>query len=203
MITVQEAETIILENIGTLPAETVALADAVGRVLQEPIVADRALPPFNRATLDGIALASATYHMGKRALKVAGIAAAGTPRQALENPNVCLEIMTGAALPQGADCVIRFEDVDMGDGSTARPQSGLNLSPGVGVHYAGSDCEAGATLLASGVTLTAKEIAIAASVGKSSVQVSRLPRVLSLQPAMSSSPSSTSRRPTRFAGPTI
>ncbi len=177
MISVQEAESTILETIGSIEAETVPLADAAGRILREPILADRALPPFNRVTLDGIAIASSTYHMGKKAFKVAGLAAAGTPQQTLDNPNSCLEVMTGAAMPSGADCIVRYEDVDLDDPKTAKLPAGLNLSPGLGVHYAGSDCAAGATLLESGVVVTAKEIAIAASVGKSAVAVSRLPRI--------------------------
>ncbi len=176
MISVQEAETLILEAMGQFPSETVAIEQATGRVLKEAILADRALPPFNRATLDGIAIACSAYHMGKKAFKILGTAAAGNPQQELENQNACMEITTGAILPRGTDCVVRIEDLEI-DGKTARVNSDLDISPGTGIHYAGSDCDSGTTLLKQGIAISAKEIAIAASVGKGELLVSKLPRI--------------------------
>ncbi len=177
MITVQEAEALILDNIGQLDSESIPLQQAVGRTLREPIVADRALPPFDRATLDGIALSSSAYNMGNRSFQVQGVIAAGSPPEDLQDQKACFEIMTGAPLPKGADCVLGIEEVDLEEG-VAKLKDNLALSFGVGVHDAGSDCEAGATLLEPNVTLTAKEIAIAASVGKSEVLVSKSPRII-------------------------
>lgn len=176
VITVQEAEKLILESTGTLPSETIPIAQAIGRVLREPIRADRALPPFDRATLDGVAIFSGTYNSGRKKFNILGTAAAGSPQQTLDNQKACLEIMTGAVLPRGTDCVVKVEDLELDD-NTALLNSDLSLSPGTGVHYTGSDCAKGTTLLESGVTITAKEIAIAASVGKYELLVSTLPRI--------------------------
>ena len=165
-----------MESLGRLPTESVPLEQAVGRVLQEPITADRFLPPFDRATVDGIAISSETLNNGQRKFKIAATLPAGSPQATLENPRTCFEIMTGAAVPYGCDCVLKLEDLDI-DGETAKVNDGVYASFGQGIHKAGSDCSAGDTLLESGVTITAKEIAIMASVGKTELLVSKLPRI--------------------------
>src|SRR5690606_1061384 len=85
VITVQEAENQIFDSIGAMDDEIVSISESIGRVLREPILADRALPPFNRSTLDGIALSSSAYHMGKKNFKVEGSIPAGSPQQTLDN----------------------------------------------------------------------------------------------------------------------
>lgn len=176
MITVQEAEKLILDSIGEIESEPVALLDSLGRCLREPILSDRALPPFDRSTVDGIAINSSSYNMGKRSLKIAGIAAAGSPQQELPDVKSCLEIMTGAPLPKLADCVIPVEEIEISN-DTAKLPDGLQLDFHANVHDQGSDCAANAELLAANRTITAKEIAIAASVGKSEILVSKNPSI--------------------------
>ncbi|MBK1875735.1 molybdopterin molybdotransferase MoeA [Pelagicoccus mobilis] len=176
MITVQEAEKLILDSIGEIDPETVAIDAALGRCLREPINADRALPPFDRATMDGIAINSSTYNTGQRKFKIGGTAPAGAPQQALPELKACLEIMTGAPLPQMADCVVKIEDLEIKDDTAILPD-GLQLDFHTAVHAQGSDCKSGAELLSPNRKLTAKEIAIAASVGKAEVSVSRSPRI--------------------------
>lgn len=176
MITVQEAEKLILDSIGEIETETVSIDDSLGRCLREPIAADRALPPFDRATLDGIAINSSSYNTGQRAFKVAGTAAAGAPQHELPDVKSCLEIMTGAPLPRLADCVVKIEDVTLKN-STATLPDGLQLDYHTAVHPQGSDCKEGKELLTPNRLLSAKEIAVAASVGKSQIQVSKIPRI--------------------------
>ena len=84
--------------------------------------------------------------------------------------------MTGAPLPDQADCVVKVEDLDIVDG-TARIREGTPLDRGHGVHPEASDCQAGQALLEPGCQLTAKELSIAASIGKAELLVSQLPRI--------------------------
>lgn len=161
---------------GLLPAEPTPLAAAAGRVLRQSIMADRALPPLDRATLDGIAIASGAYLSGRTSFAVAGFAKAGAPQASLEQRSACFEIATGAPMPIGTDCVIRIEDVAIENG-VAKVAADLPIRAGHGAHTAGSDCEAQRVLLEPGVVLTGKEIAVAASVGAATVLVSALPRI--------------------------
>ncbi|MDQ8199105.1 molybdopterin molybdotransferase MoeA [Pelagicoccus enzymogenes] len=176
MITVQEAEKLILDSIGEIETETVSIDAALGRCLREPILADRALPPFDRATLDGIAINSSSYNTGQRKFKVAGTAPAGAVQQELPDVKSCLEIMTGAPLPRLADCVVKIEDIEIKNDIAHLPD-GLQLDFHTAVHSQGSDAKAGKELLAPQRLVTAKEIAIAASVGKSELVVSKSPHI--------------------------
>lgn len=176
VITVQDAEKLILDSIGEIGTETVHLEDALGRCLREPVFADRALPPLDRATLDGIALNSSSYNTGQRKFGIRGTAAAGSPQQELPDLKSCLEIMTGATLPRLADCVVKVEDIKI-KGENATLPDGLQLDYHTAVHAQGSDCKSGAELLSPNRILTAKEIAVAASVGKSKLLVSQSPQI--------------------------
>ncbi|MCH6258254.1 molybdopterin molybdotransferase MoeA [Puniceicoccaceae bacterium K14] len=176
MISVEEAEKLISDNLDSLPTETLLLEQSLGRTLREPLLADRELPPFNRATLDGIAIDSSAFSLGKHSFPIVGIAAAGTAPKTLHDSNTCFEIMTGAPLPGGTDAVIRVEDISIQDG-TATVSTTTEVKPGLGVHPAGSDCRQGQILLKPGRTITAKETAIAASIGKTKVVVSKLPTI--------------------------
>ena len=116
MITVQEATRIILENTQTWGAEAVPLHAATGRVLRENLVADRDFPPFDRVAMDGIAIQFEVFEKGQRTFPVEGLQAAGAPPLVLQNPQHCLEAMTGAVLPHLADSVVRYEDVLLAEG---------------------------------------------------------------------------------------
>ncbi len=96
--------------------ETVELLKAIGRILAEDIKADRDFPPFDRSTKDGIALTFDTLVEGVDQFEVEGILQAGTPKATLSDRNNCLEIMTGAVVPRGADTVVMYEDITIKDG---------------------------------------------------------------------------------------
>jgi molybdopterin molybdotransferase len=177
LISVTQAENIIRQHLTTAAVEIVPLSKAQGRYLREDILADRALPPFDRVMMDGIAIAHASFASGNTRFPITGTQAAGTPALTLENADSCIEVMTGCVLPQGCDCVIPIEQIDLSENtaslhSDAKPQAKQHI------HSAGSDTTAGEILLSSGQVLNAAELAIAASVGATDLSVSALPRIL-------------------------
>ena len=177
LISVTQAENIIRQHLTTAAVEIVPLSKAQGRYLREDILADRALPPFDRVMMDGIAIAHASLASGNTRFPITGTQAAGTPALTLENADSCIEVMTGCVLPQGCDCVIPIEQIDLSENtaslhSDAKPQAKQHI------HSAGSDTTAGEILLSSGQVLNAAELAIAASVGATDLSVSALPRIL-------------------------
>jgi molybdopterin molybdotransferase len=176
MITVAEAERRILDSLAPLPSEPCKLDRAHGRYLREPIVADRESPPFNRATMDGIAIRVSDWTEGKRIFNLTGTQAAGQPVMDAPDSGNCIEIMTGAPVPDGLDCVVRAEDVTI-ESNAARIDEGIELAAGLSIHPRGSDFAAGAVLLEPGVRLSGREIAVAASCGKEEIEVSSQPKV--------------------------
>jgi molybdopterin molybdotransferase len=192
LITVQQA-TEIIHQVAFVPGVAkVNIGDAVGRVLAENINADRDLPPFHRATMDGIAIRFDDYEKGKREFVVEGIQAAGQPQVKAR----CVEIMTGAMLPEGTDTVVRYEDVtikgqrETGDGKRAtgdeqretgdeqratgegqRATINVPVEKNQSVHAQGIDAKKGETLLTPGIVISPAEVALLASVGKSEVLV--------------------------------
>jgi molybdopterin molybdotransferase len=171
-----EAERIVLGNISVRPAEDSPLAAAHGRVLHAPIAADRDLPPFDRVTMDGFALRAAAWAGGTRRFRVAGTQAAGVPPLALRADVDCIEIMTGAVLPAGADCVVPYEQAER-DTATGLVTISATPAAGQNVHRRGSDGAAGAALVPVGARLTAREVAVAAACGCATLRVGVRPSV--------------------------
>ena len=174
MLTPAEAEAAIAAALPAAPTERIPLADCAGRVLREPILAERDAPPFDRVTMDGIAIASPA--MGRREFRLAGTQAAGMPACSLADESDCFEVMTGAVLPRGTDTVVPVEKLHISEGRAAI-DAGWTPVAGQFVHRRGADAAAGAVLLAPGIRLGAPETAIAASAGRGSLEVSRLPRI--------------------------
>jgi molybdopterin molybdotransferase len=173
MISPADAEAIILERVTAQASESRALADLGGAVLRESVGATRDQPPFDRVTMDGIAFASAS---GRRNFRIAGTQAAGARQMILADTAACFEVMTGAVVPSGCDCVVPVERIEVRDG-TAYLASDLEVSPGMNIHRRGFDCKAGTALLQPGERLGPAQIAVIASAGLASVQVSRSPRI--------------------------
>ena len=178
MLSVDEAYQRILATARPLPPETVPLAAAVGRVLRQPVVADRDFPPYNRVTMDGLALRFDALQAGQTDFAIERTQLAGAAPQPLIDPRAAIEIMTGAALPPGADTVVRYEDLALADHPARRatvrvppPRAGHN------VHRQGSDQAAGNLLLASGLRLAPADVAVAATVGAATLAVARRPRL--------------------------
>lgn len=175
MITFKEALQHIIAQKKDLGTEMVDLLQANGRILAQPIVADRDFPPFHRATMDGIAINSATFRHGSRSFPISDIQPAGHPQKELAHAQHCIEIMTGAMLPANTDAVIRYEDLVISDG-VAQIQI-EEVSEFQNVHLQGTDEQAGNALVQIGATITPAVVAIIASVGMQSVSVYRLPNV--------------------------
>lgn len=174
MVSVAEASGIVFSNLFVPREELVPLAQAVGRVLAEPVTADRHFPPFDRVAMDGIAIAFDTWAGGRRAFTLAGTQAAGQPPGELRDRQQALEVMTGAVLPAGTDTVIRYEDITIGAGvATVNLAS---LAQGQHIHRRGSDAQQHDVLLEPGLRLSPAEIALLASVGRAQVAVRAWPK---------------------------
>lgn len=181
MLSVAEALLLVLTHRLHLPDETVPLHRAVGRVLAEPLLADRDFPPFDRVTMDGIAL---TFTLGWPApvagneLLIEATQFAGEPPLALSHRAHAIEVMTGAVLPEGTLTVVRYEDLAMTE-REGRRYATLRISPqpNQNIHRRGEDRRAGDLLVPAGTRLSPAEIAVAASVGKANVRVQGRPRV--------------------------
>src|SRR5947209_12067812 len=117
MISVSEAIGIVREKTALLEVERVTLADALGRVLAEDVLADTDLPPFDRAQMDGYAVRSADLRALPARLRVVGEAAAGRGWRGVMSKGEAGRIMTGASVPAGADGVQQVElprDIEVG-----------------------------------------------------------------------------------------
>ena len=112
MISLQEAQQLVKQQASSFGKEIVLLDDAAGRVLNEPVIADRDYPPFNRATMDGIAINSADWNDEIRSYTNVETVFAGMAATKSISKGECYKIMTGAAVPARADTVIRKEDID-------------------------------------------------------------------------------------------
>jgi len=180
MIPVEQALQIILENTQDFDTEAsveeVPYIKSVGRILKEDIVADRDFPPFNRVAMDGIAINHRFFEHGVRDFKIEGIQPAGSPQETLENAAHCYEVMTGAVLPENTDTVIRYEDVTID--TLMATVNVEELVKGKNIHTQGQDRKQGDVLIPKNRIITAAEIGVIASVGKTMVKVAKVPKVM-------------------------
>lgn len=173
-IPLDDAVTAILERCVELQAEQVAAAEASGRVLAEDVNSPIDLPPFANSAMDGYVVRAADTASAPVTLPISGESRAGSPAEAPIAPGTAIRVSTGAVMPEGADAVVRVEDVELSDGTIT---IGAALQPGHDVRPAGDDISAGTTVLRAGSTLRAGELAMLASVGRDEVSVRRRPRV--------------------------
>ncbi len=160
----------------SLPAESRPLEQCIGATLRQDVYAERDNPPFDRVCMDGIAIDSAALGRGLRQFTIAAVQPAGAPTLTLSSADNAIEVMTGAILPRGADCVIPSEEYDS-EGSTVTLKAGVAMMPFRNVQRRGSDSVPGVPMLAVGARLEAPEMAVVASAGLAQVQVSRQPRL--------------------------
>jgi molybdopterin molybdotransferase len=156
-----------------LPAETVPLGDALGRVAAEDASSAVDLPPFDRSALDGYAVVAADT-LVPCPLDVVGELAAGEVAQSPLSAGRAMGITTGAALPSGADAVLRVEDAVV-DGGRVTPAGPIAV--GTAVRYRGEDVARGDVLARAGVALGPHHLTALASAGVGSVSVHRRPVV--------------------------
>ena len=175
MITVEQAIKIILEKAEPLAVESVALADALGRVLAEDVAADTDLPPFDRAQMDGYAVRSEDLRETPARLRVVGEAAAGKGWRGTLQAGEAVRIMTGAPLPAGADSVQQVEVTrEMEDGRLVTIERATE--PGQFYVPRASEIASGERVLAQGEEITSARAAVLAAFGRSKVKVRRRPR---------------------------
>ncbi len=176
MITVEAARKLVFETTRDFGIESVDLMESVGRILRESLIADRDFPPYDRVTMDGIAIRFKDFEKGNRRFKITGVGPAGEPQKELTKTDTCLEIMTGASLPIGSDTIIRYEDVQVENGYATITVD--KVRAGQNVHGKGSDRPQGSELLLSGYQINAAAIGVAATIGKVQLKVSKLPKVI-------------------------
>lgn len=178
MLTPAEAEKLIQENVALFHLEDCPLTSAHRRVLRMEILADRDLPPFNRVTMDGYALRASSLAAGVRSFRVEGVQAAGMRAFKLgELPDACLEVMTGALVPEDADCIVPYEETERDGTTVAVNDVAARYGSGNAIHARGSDHVAGETIVRPGARLTGREIAVAAACGYGHVVVSQIPKI--------------------------
>jgi molybdopterin molybdotransferase len=179
MTSVSEALDIILAHRLPSQFQRVLLDQTLGKTLAEVIVADRDFPPFNRVTMDGIAIDFA--HIHQKQWQIESTQLAGETPHALTLPHVAIEVMTGAVLPTGTNTIIRYEDLDITEneaGKVATLQIPIDqIIYQQNVHKQGSDRREGDVLIERNRRISAAEIAVMASVGKTNVVVYKTPAV--------------------------
>jgi len=178
MITVEEAEKIIQAELRNYGVEITPFELTLGRVLAEDIKADRDLPPFNRVTMDGIAVKYQAIESGINSFHIKATQAAGDPPAEIIELDHCIEIMTGAALPPMVDTVIRYEDLEIRAGLASILVKHNTIRKGQNIHLQGSDKKQHEIVAGQGQIITPAIISLVASVGEIELRVKKLPKVV-------------------------
>ncbi|WP_373057630.1 molybdopterin molybdotransferase MoeA [Zunongwangia sp. H14] len=174
MINQKEAFQKVMETVKDFGNEIIPILEAPGRILAEDIKADRDFPPFDRVTKDGYAVNSKALNEGIMTFEIESLCPAGSLGGKLENYKNCIEVMTGAVLPEGTDTIIMYEHTQLKDGKMhieVPPEKGQNI------HSKGGDICAGETILKKNRRITGKEMGVLAAVGKARVLVKKLPKI--------------------------
>jgi len=177
MINPNEALNLIQGLMVPQQVQKIAIEDALGLILAEDLRADRDFPPFNRAMMDGIAIKNTAI---KKWL-IEDIAFAGEPQKHLRNLDAAIEIMTGAPLPLGCISIIKIEDIvfiDKAGEKWAEYTIQDAIKPGQFIHTQASDCQQNDLILSSGTKIGPVEIAIAATIGKTQLNVFKKPAIV-------------------------
>lgn len=174
MISYEKARKLVLNNVRILATEQVRIEDVIGRVLAENISSPLEMPPFTKSAMDGYAVRAEDVRKSLVVLRLSGVIQAGdTFRQKLK-AGECVKIMTGAALPYGADAVVMVEN-------TAADNEKITIKrfvkKGENVCRKGEDICKGERLLRNGQLLSAAEIALLATIGRHQIKVRKRPEV--------------------------
>lgn len=191
MISVDQARQIVIDTFRAkkvaLRTEPVSLENALGRVLAREIVADADVPPFDRSIKDGYAVRNDDVRETPVTLRVVGESKAGDASVPSVSSGEAVQIMTGAAMPEGADVVVMVEDTEPADSASREPRADSfgaerirvtkSVEQGVNISRRGSEARIGEALVLRGQRMRVHEIALAAGAGLSSVEVFLKPRV--------------------------
>ena len=177
MLTYEQARRTVIEQVekarGPRATANISVWDALGYVLAEEVKTDREYPPFNRSTRDGYAVLAAEVAPSATLRCVAEIKAGDTVTEPLA-PGTCVQIMTGAAVPTGADAVAMIEHTSR-DGDSVRFERAAQ--PGQNIVPRGSEAKRGETILSPGMRLGYAELALAAQVGAAQLRCASKPRI--------------------------
>jgi molybdopterin molybdotransferase len=176
-LTPRQATESILARLPRLGLELRPLRQCVGRILRQDVQAERDNPPFDRVCMDGVAIASMAFADGLRQFRLQATQAAGAVPLALASPADAIEVMTGAVMPRGTDCVVPLEEYAL-TGSTLVMGNDASAEPWRNVQRRGCDSRPGVPMLTAGMRLGAAEVAVVASAGLAQVQVSCQPRLM-------------------------
>jgi molybdopterin molybdotransferase len=179
---VADALRMLRDRLRPLPAESVELTKASGRVLAEPAASDVAVPPFDRAAMDGYALRGGeTFGAGAYnplEFTIVGESLPGRPFTGAVQPGQAVRIMTGAPVPAGADAVLQAEAAEeVTEGASRRVRVSEAVPPGRHVGQVGEDIQPGAVVLPAGRKLRPQDLGVLTSIGASPVSVVRRPTV--------------------------
>ena len=170
LLSVDDARVRMLAEVSRLPAETVTIAQSIGRVLAEEVSAVRDQPPFAASAMDGWAVRSAD---APGRLRIVGESAAGHGFAGIINSGEAVRIFTGAAVPAGCDAVVIQEDATRDGEAVIVPA----VTVGHHIRPAGGDFKAGASLLNRGDRIDPWRLSLAAAAGRAELRVTRRPRV--------------------------
>ncbi len=176
MIDVTEAKRFVLNGLGALASAEMALLDALGCVASDAVLAREMVPGFANSSMDGFALRSADTDDGHVTLSVAGSLLAGDAPTTYVKPGHAVRIMTGAPLPEGADCVCMIEQTVV-DPNTGTVEISRTIPVGENVRYAGEDVKVGQALVRPGDELDAIRLGVLAGQGFATVSAVTRPRV--------------------------
>lgn len=176
MISVDTAIKIVADTVGPLPSRTVSFENTLGFCLAQDVQSDIDMPPFDRSAMDGYAvIAEDTAAAPVELTVIEDIAAGHMPTKRVSRGQAS-KIMTGAAVPEGADAVIKFEETEDLSGNNhvkiLKPvRKGSNIS------RRGEDMQVGQTVLHKGMPIRSQEIGILATVGRTRVEVFSAPTI--------------------------
>lgn len=178
MLRFEEARARVIEVISTgaqrPSAESIRLGESLNRVLAQPVISDRDYPPFHRSVRDGYAVRSVDLLSGSSLLTCVGEIKAGQHFKGVLGPGQCVQIMTGAPLPEGADAVVMIE-------FTSRKEDYVSIQRGVGcgenVVERGAESKRGNVLIPDGSRIRITDLALMAQVGVDRPTVFRMPAV--------------------------
>ena len=171
MIPLEKAYEIVLQNAFPLETEKVLFTDSLGRILAEDVKSDIEMPPFDKSAMDGYACRKEDL---KNILEIIEVIPAGKTPEKKIGKNQCANIMTGAPIPQGADCVVQVELTETSNDKTVKI---VEIPARDNISYQGEDVKVGTKVLDKGTKIEAQHIAVFAAVGYTDVLVYRQPTV--------------------------
>jgi molybdopterin molybdotransferase len=175
-IDVAAAVSLIDQHMPQYDSERIELAAAQGAILRQRVVAERDQPPFDRVTMDGIAIRYSAIKAENRTFNIVGIQAAGAAAMRIGDPSNCLEIMTGAVMPADADTIIPVERIQRHADQFVL-EADYTPAAGQFIHRKGTDHPAGKSLLEPGIRIGAPEMAVLTIAGEKTVEVARWPSI--------------------------